>query len=294
MTVGNVDDGGETKPSMALQAWRVLQTLRGPLSLASSIVGVLAVPVWAVGLFAKSYVPAITAAYVCLTGATFVVLAIVLQYHLTKSRQQSARARRLGAAQSTIAQAFGNLSQAAIHGAADGEGESVRRQGDWAAQRLAEAFSSITVAPCRVTVKQIFRPAGEQRVAVKDLFRSHPAQHRPPEHVDWVDENTDFEEVMAKGAEYWLCDDIIPEFERRYRNSHVTHEQARAGDVPYRSVLVVRIASPGQGADPELAGFICLDSLQPGIFRKNFDVSTVKSLAHALYSILMWYRRAES
>jgi hypothetical protein len=293
VSTSNEDADKDEPAGKAADEWLARgRSLKGPLSVAASLVGVAAVPVWAVRLFDNSYVPFVTATYVCLTGLTFIALAIYLQLKLNQSRQNSRRAGRLARSQETIAKVFEHLSKAAVLMTAGGDQRmEIREQGTQSTQRLAEAFAAITGAPCRVTVKQVFYPDHGERLAVRDLFRSHPAEVRPEDHVDWVDENTDFEEILASGAKFWLCDNIEDEFNKRYKNSHITPEKAKRGEVPYRSVLVVRIAGPG--APVELAGFLCVDSLEIGIFKKNFDVSTVSTVAHAMYSILMWHRQTE-
>lgn len=296
MTVANAGDDESPKTGLkarAQRAWAWLKSLGGPLAVVASLFGIASGGVWVSKLFVKDdYVRNIEATFVCVIGLIFVALSIYLQYQLYQSRQKSVRARRLALAQTELVAAHMHISRAAASLADDDPSrEDLRLEGVYATQRLASAFSIIAGAPCRVTVKQLFSPPGDDRLAVKDLFRSHPTNPSGT-GVDWVAENTDFEEVLAKGRKYWACDDIVDEFGKRYRNSHITQEQATSGDVPYRSVLVVRVAEPVQPPEVVL-GFVCVDSLSRGIFRPRFDVSAAESFAHALYSVMTWYRKRE-
>jgi hypothetical protein len=289
------------------KASRVVSTLEPSVAVAGGILGLVSVPVWAFELFDDDSPAWLTASYVCLTGAFFIAAAVWLQFRLRdviRQRNQARaqrdralerrgiRARRLASAQPTFAQAFEHLSAAALVISQGGdEKESIREQGRSAAHRVAEVFTALTNVPCRATVKEVFYPTGETRLAVRDVFRSHPAALLPPGHVDFVEDNTHFEEILVQGATSWMCNDIPAEYQRRYKNSHITAEQAARDDFPYRSTLVVRIAAPGGGAPPDLAGFVCVDSLERGIFRANFDVSPLLAVAHGMYSTLTWYQQ---
>jgi len=225
-------------------------------------------------------------------GMGFMVYA--LQVQLERDRIDARGAVALRAANDPLAKSANALAFATsslLNGKDPGIFEA---QAHEFAVELAGAYTLITGARCRVTVKQTYDVEASQDLAVRTLFTSDSQFLAASQSgVDLVKENTDFSELLNKAESFWLSDDVasMP----GYINSHYTREEIASGRMSYRSVLVwpVRVvtATDATGSDVDLLGFLCVDSPETGIFDKRRDVSPGQILAHSLYPSLRLYKQ---
>lgn len=139
---------------------------------------------------------------------------------------------------------------------------------------VSAVFSDITGATCRLCIKRIILPTPKNEVLlVTDLVRTrHCGERRRPPKPDRVDENTDFEDIIHGGGDYFFCNDLDARRQAGlYRNSHP--------DYKYRSTIVWPIRKQIENASlvpkwykdyvqetQDIVGFLCVDSVKKNIF----------------------------
>ncbi len=273
------------------------------LSDATTLIG-LFLAVWA--LLTDGTVPqAILAVALGLVSLVAVVLVFRLQGLLIRREARQTRKRWHADAMPAFADAAQQVSFA-VAAASDREKRKYYlRYADGAVRKMAEAFGIATGKPCRVTLKQGYAPPDDQAAGVADwdavvrtVSASAPSGFVPkPGHIDWVRDNTDFQDLARGDAQVFFCNDLPKEVGRGYVNSHWDRDLLRSGKYPYRSTVVwpvkgVFVDEPNSGFEPIL-GFLCVDSAVEDTFDEALDVPTGRALAHAFYSLLVVLRTAQ-
>jgi hypothetical protein len=176
---------------------------------------------------------------------------------------------------------------------------------------FAMAFSTITGATCRVCVKQVQQrtprlshvhkePLDLRQIAVFDLCRSTDitALQNVPSPADWVDDNSDFEELFVGSTSCFFANDLRELAHRgQYKNSHWTADTLQKQTYEYLSTIVwpIRRAFRDPSAARELhaisslhdlLGFLCVDSKKPDIFDRSTDYEIGAAYADTLYMVL--------
>ncbi|HEY5858040.1 MAG TPA: hypothetical protein VIW24_29435 [Aldersonia sp.] len=142
---------------------------------------------------------------------------------------------------------------------------------------LETAASVLSGVNCRVCVKMVYDhtdDSGRTKRAVKSIVRSNTAKSDLRDRPDFVDENTDFSEVLNNRKPYWFSGDIHdgsrPEISNYSNTSNV---------LPYHSVIVwpLRTFEVGPAEYPRdgkgnIIGFLCVDSDEIDAFRRDREV----------------------
>ncbi len=178
---------------------------------------------------------------------------------------------------------------------------------------LAQTFSHITNAQCSVCIKVLSEY--NNRLEVWTLVRDSVSNNsRPLQKKDkaknlhhWVDANTDFITIIQNMASakkpYFCCNNLL--WLNGYKNTRIADNskqvsnnftvsqfhKMRTWPLPYRSSFVVPII-PGyfnSNRYGKLAGFLCIDSQQTGIFKEKYDLSIIQGVADGLYNVLVKY-----
>lgn len=243
-------------------------------------------------------------------AVVFLVMSFHLHQQMINTHVKYARHVRDVSAMPKLADAASHLAQAIVAAEADPTRFLVHLND--ASRLLAEMYGIAAGTPCRVTILEAYSPEeqrrpGDQRggsdatgVAVRQLAASYP-ERRTRTSVDWVEDNTDFFTILRNGDRHFLNNDLPGEMANGYKNSHWPREQIaqfqREDSWPYRSTIVWPIQGlpyqAGGHAEMDLAGFLCVDATPVDTFRKDFDVPTGESFAHALYSGLATYRASQ-
>lgn len=159
-----------------------------------------------------------------------------------------------------------------------------------ACRTAAIALQALTGRTCRVALQELYttdQPNGGQRAAVRTIATSDRGGTTGQASVDWVDENTDFQQLVS-GAEYFHSHDLRVDMQEGYRNSHWTADKLKewkqSGQYPYLSTVVwpisVRVLRADGKHEAEMAGFLSVDSKDTEVF----DLAIVKPLGAALAS----------
>lgn len=153
-----------------------------------------------------------------------------------------------------------------------------------ACREMAIAYSARLGASARVCVKQVMERESEPgRAYVKAIARSTGLTEDDTKRWHAVDENTDFEVLFERRAEFWLCHDV------QDRALNPDYKNTSPGERPYRSVLVwpviTRAASNDLQSEPRslsIAAFLCLDAPEPHLFSKKRDAPIGAAMAAAM------------
>jgi hypothetical protein len=172
----------------------------------------------------------------------------------------------------------------------DASPESFVKPATQAVTSLASAMTVAVGSKCRVVVKIIYAPGGREDVAVETFASSEPTGSRrgAPTSIDWVKENTDFDEIFYHDWDFFLSNDLRAEI--GYKNSHFTRELLQKG-YPYLSTIVWPIyGHVGDNAD--VSGFLCVDTKSVNAFDEDRDVVVGKTMASFWYVALERYNKS--
>jgi hypothetical protein len=198
-----------------------------------------------------------------------------------------------------------------LNGVADDHAEEYLGHLGEAVDHFSAAFSTLTGAPCRACIKRVktlesedtsvaSTEEGIRPILVFDLVRSAP--HKPSPQRDYVHDNTDFEVLIRRDDNKFLCNDLVGLFnEGKYKNSH--WGDTVPDPVPYRSTIVWPIrkilrdpnTASKLGAypfDQHILGFLCVDSALANVFdpdqvsANNLDFNLGAPIADTLYHVL--------
>lgn len=172
---------------------------------------------------------------------------------------------------------------------------------------LASAFSLVAGVHCRVCIKELFCPDEKVKpkaraLVTKTLSRSEdePDQDYPGDEQNYVWDNTDFLLLFRKPEERkFFCNNLLEL--QGYKNSHWTPEMIERKEYKYVSTIVWPIRKTLKAPVPEIhpfherhdcLGFLCVDSLARGAFRKRFDVWVGAAYADVLYAVLKGWKES--
>lgn len=210
------------------------------------------------------------------------------------------RAARLSDHSRTLHRIFHILRDAAylqvLHGSPEGQRNHFLSLLNSCVEEVAYCFSGITGQPCRVAVKQVTADDSPRVLYVQDLARSGSTPLRRTREP--IAENTDFEDLMVGGCDYFLCNNIRERIsEGSYKNSHLIPAE---GGLPYNSTIVcpvrkvltdppseaVRLKTASDWQD--LIAYLCVDSSSTDTFT-DADIQVGAGIADAMYSVLRPY-----
>ncbi len=167
--------------------------------------------------------------------------------------------------------------------------------------QFVDAYGNATGVPCRATVQITYKPPDQLSrgdLAVKTVSRSATRAGQKSHHsTDWINENTDFRQILKEDREHFFSNDLKAALAQGYRNSHFTDEVIKDGTFPYLATIVwpVRGRTAGSSIDQwDLIGFLCIDSGHSGAFDEAVDVAPGIAFSHALYSGLLKYRNDQT
>ncbi len=165
---------------------------------------------------------------------------------------------------------------------------------------FSSAFSIITGVHCRACIKTLSCPDPKvepkaRALIVETLSRSEDIPEPKAEYPqDYVSDNTDFLTLFRGPNEpCFFSNDLTKK--RNYKNSHWTKATWETRQFDYISTIVWPITNPlhvpPQQEDalhesPAIVGFLCVDSLARGAFRKRTDYPLGAAYADALYVVL--------
>lgn len=177
---------------------------------------------------------------------------------------------------------------------------------------LAQTFRHITLADCGVCIKILSEL--DNRLEVTTLSRDSISKNsRPLQEKDtasklhhWVDANTDFNTIIhnmdSTEKRFFCCNNLlwlsdyknsrIPNIDKPVTNSFILNFIYKwwTWPLPYRSCLVVPIIPLYFNTkNAIMAGFLCVDSRIPYIFKKEYDLSIAQGVADGLYNVLYKY-----
>jgi len=167
------------------------------------------------------------------------------------------------------------------------------------ATELAAAFSIVTGVKCRLCIKQMnvyqsdedprrTGEAGLRDMVVRDVARSRGTWSRPHMEPDYVSDNTDFELILVREQRYFFSNDLRRE--TPYKNSHWDDTIVANRQYEYLSTIVWpirrQIHDPSSRTRYRLLGFLCVDSLIPGVFDIETDFGLGAAYADTLFSLL--------
>lgn len=307
---------GEQLASRAEQRLvRLARLVPAPLSVLADGIGVLTLLYAGLRLVVgKSVEQAILAAYICtLSAALLVMLFVQSRRHSARLGERDRRFDELSmlyARKARVADslelwntAWWRLSEASSSGRLGGTNAFFEKIGE-ALQAVAAAYSAITGAPCRCTLKEVYAPEVGNRpadLAVRTICSSDVGPdadfiNRSPDvaDVDYISQNTDFRTIFARKQTHYLCNDLVAELSRGYQNSHWDEVVIRDETFDYRSTIVWPVRGrlrPGPSGDGwEVIGFLCVDSTSTDIFVAESDVPPGSAFSYTLYSAMRDYR----
>lgn len=184
--------------------------------------------------------------------------------------------------------------------------DDILREISQSLEDFAFAFSLITGAHCRACIKDVYVDAdrqgreeiGPRDIRVNTLVRSEDSvADELFAEPDWLVDNSDFEDLFAfPNLRCFFENDLIRRKRKGvYKNSHWTEERISRGDLDYISTIVwpVRKILKTEVPDVEpiterqdLVGFLCVDSLARGVFRKRFDFWLGAGYSDCLYMVI--------
>lgn len=261
---------------------------RGYLGTIADVIAVVTFLAAGAGLVFGAPLPqAVLAIFLCVLCVALLVLVLRGEYRHGRRVRQSL-------ALPTFADSIGAVSLATHALGSGGTTDTFIVSLKAALRTFADAYGTATGVTCRATVKIIYRPRAEpdrRDVAVATLCRSTDAPaRRGPDEIDWINENTDFRQILNSGADCFFSNDLKAALAGGYRNSHFTDEVIASGKLPYLATMVWPVRAPMAPDHWDLVGFLCVDSSYTGTFDATIDVAPGAAFAHALYSGLLRYR----
>lgn len=131
------------------------------------------------------------------------------------------------------------------------------------------AFSTISGTECRCCIKIMLLPGPDKILYVSDLLRSTQSGKKPsPKPRDRIDENTDFENIVHRGADYFYCNDL--KNLKGYKNSHEGFSYQSTIVWPIRKLLenpnAVDVEHQRITETADLIAFLCVDAEEKAAF----------------------------
>jgi hypothetical protein len=270
-------------------------TARGGLGTIADLIAVVTAVLTVWSLMKEGPPPqSILAVCLGLLALAFMFLSFRLQRQQATELMKEKRRSRHSESLSYIQESAAFLRNAATMVSEGERPSSFTEPASHAAGKLAEAMTAATGVKCRVVVKTVYAPGGREDVAVKTFVTSEAVVAQPTSSsvIDWVKDNTDFDEIFYQNEAYFLSNDLSKELELGYRNSHFTREILRNG-LPYLSTLVLPIYGPKGPNAYDIVGFLCVDTKTRNSFDPESDVVVGQTMASLWYLALERYASAK-
>ena len=171
---------------------------------------------------------------------------------------------------------------------------------------IATAFAIATRTSCRASIKVLSLVPNAPMVGKKDIIRfllvrtfardTLREEGDVEEQADYVSENTDFVELFNDPKESCFFENDLKKrmSQGQYRNSHLPtgyNTQTDIWPLPYRSTIIWPIRRMKQTdsgrPEPDLLGFLCVDSAARNVFVKRYDRDLGAAFADALYMYMV-------
>ena len=238
----------------------------------------------------------ILALYVCALTTFLVVL-------LIRMENRSHRELRYGPATMPVRKAFTAVASASWNlFQGDPSQEAFRLRLQESLRYFAEAFTLITGAKCRASIKLIQAPLtpahDELDIRVRTLCRDGTDTSRPPHEVDRIGDNTDFKQIFTEAKAYFICNDLPKQLSKGYHNSHWDARTFEEESFDYKATIVwpierTEVAAFEGSSSREIIGFLCVDTLNTGAFHPTYDVALGGAFSQALHLALHQFRVIE-
>jgi len=242
-------------------------------------------------------VTAILAVAICLLLALSWVLLIWREFAYS-------RKARFAEATECIHQCFHNLRDAWFSMLSGDSENTFKEHLLSSVKSFSSAMTLISGVHCRVCIKDIVCPDPsiepiERALKVETICRSEESSITDRQtQDDWISRNTDFNDLfMEPSKRFFICNDLNKL--AGYQNSHWTQVTRVKKEYEYFSTIVWIVRKVFQGKvnfvesyhpDHDCIGFLCVDSMARGAFRRRFDVNLGMAYADALYIILKSWR----
>lgn len=273
--------------------WAQVPQTRGTLGTVADVMALVTfVGSGAVLVTGRDLPQSILAVYVAVLATILLVLLVVQERRLGRRARQAESMPRL-------AEAFESLTRASHHLKAPLGRPAFVAAAVQALDDLAAAYEGATGAPCRASIQQITFQAEGRDAEVRTICRNRRGGRKRETGArsapDYVNDNSDFRDILHNGAAYFFSNDLPAELARGYRNSHWDEDMIKRGDFPYRATIVWPVRGPGQGPGTGdlVLGFLSVDTDRTHVFDEAIDVSAGQAFAHALYSALYAYQEPE-
>lgn len=159
---------------------------------------------------------------------------------------------------------------------------------------MAQAFSVVAGAPCRMSVKELLAAPNSpdevdwdedpRYLVVKTLYRHDGAESVVKDTPSPLYDNSDFRQVWDRNesARCFFSNDL--DAHPGYRNPH---REGRSADEPDYNAAIVWPVQKRQGAGSlDILGFLCVDAKQRGVFEYANDFDLGAAYADTLYTVL--------
>lgn len=167
---------------------------------------------------------------------------------------------------------------------------------------IAIAFTVITGTKCNVSIKLLEKNEnGNGRLKVIDFARNQDGSRNPKKNsVDhWIDANTDFASILDKidhpKSSYFYCN-TLPVRSGYQNTSFAVYSSSEQESnpflsywrwpLPYKSTIVVPICPCDEPSTDNLLGFLCVDSIKLGAFKKNYDIALLSGVADGIFNLM--------
>lgn len=209
------------------------------------------------------------------------------------------RNARVAVALPTIHDAYHCLRDAAVRMHEGDTEHAVQERLIQSLSHMTRAFSAITGAPCRMSVKELHATpdAPDRADAAADVrffevgtcYRHDGSTNAVTDAPTPPGENADFRNVWdpEQTDRCFFANDI--DAVRGYVNPH---RQGDPKEFSYNSTIVWPIQSRRDRTRVGLFGYLCVDSKQKGIFEYHNDFDLGAAYADSLYSVLAVARQA--
>lgn len=173
---------------------------------------------------------------------------------------------------------------------------------------LSNLMRLVTGRPCAACIKVVDAPVDEEGQVSTYTFcrdsRSLPKRNYNEDKKHWISANTDFLEIFRHEGPpitRYFFENYLPSRQgynnSRFESSGFRQEtlsrwvrpffRSATWPLPYKSTIVVPIFPLVTDEDPPpVMGFLCVDSPARGVFRQQYDVGLIRSVAACLYPIM--------
>ncbi len=155
-------------------------------------------------------------------------------------------------------------------------------------------FSTVTGAPCRACIKVI---VDFSTLKLETFVRSSSSNCLPVNKDrpnDKVENNSEFYELVANKERFWHIKNV--DTEENYQNSHleINSKKKKSQQLGYTTsftwpIRKIRHDHASETDEPEIFGFLCIDSRVSGVFQEKYDFDSGALVADFYYFLLRAY-----